>query len=161
MGERGPVPIPYARRRNRRRGGGRHVDVSAPAMPPGLCEEAQTEWNRVVPELEAMGLLATVDRAVLMRYCQGWADWLSLNEKLAATGVLVRGRRDALVRNPLWLLRHDAEAVLSDLGKQLGLTPAARLRQDIKHDLPEEEEDVASFAIDEYRRALAVDRTQE
>lgn len=155
MGERGPLPVPYARRRNKRRGAGRHVDVLAPEMPAGLSDEAQAEWQRIVPELEAMGLLTTVDRGVLMRYCQAWADWVTANEKLAASGMLIRGRRDALVRNPLWLLRNDAEAVLSDLGKQLGLTPAARLRQDIKHDMPEEEDDTATIAIDEYRRRLA------
>ncbi len=123
-------------------------------MPTGLAEEAQAEWNRVVPELESIGLLATVDRGVLMRYCQAWADWLALNERLAASGMLIRGRRDTLVRNPLWLLRNDAEAVLSDLGKQLGLTPAARLRQDIKHDMPEEEDNTAVTAIEEYKRRL-------
>lgn len=155
MGERGPLPVPYARRRNKRRGAGRHVDVLAPEMPAGLSDEAQAEWQRIVPELEAMGLLTTVDRGVLMRYCQAWADWVTANEKLAASGMLIRGRRDTLVRNPLWLLRNDAEAVLSDLGKQLGLTPAARLRQDIKHDMPEEEDDTATIAIDEYRRRLA------
>lgn len=131
------------------------MDVLAPDLPAGLCEEAQAEWQRIVPELEAIGLLATVDRSILMRYCQAWADWLSLNENLAATGMLVRGRRDALVRNPLWLLRHDAEAVLSDLGKQLGLTPAARLRQGVTHDLPEEETETAVMAIEEYRKRLA------
>ena len=155
MGERGPLPVPYARRRNKRRGVGRRVDVLAPEMPAGLSGEAQAEWQRIVPELEAMGLLTTVDRGVLMRYCQAWADWLTANEKLAASGMLIRGRRDALVRNPLWLLRNDAEAVLSDLGKQLGLTPAARLRQDIKHDMPEEEDDTQAIAIDGYRRRIS------
>jgi P27 family predicted phage terminase small subunit len=154
MGERGPLPLPYARRRNTRRGGGRRVDVQAPEMPAGLSDEAEAEWQRIVPELEAMGLLTTVDRGVLIRYCQAWADWVTANEKLAASGMLIRGRRDALVRNPLWLLRNDAEAVLSDLGKQLGLTPAARLRQDIKHDMPEEEDDTQAVAIDEYRKRL-------
>jgi len=159
MGERGPLPVPYARRRNTRRGAGRHVDVLAPEMPPGLSDEGQAEWQRIVPELEAMGLLTTVDRGVLVRYCQAWADWVTANERLAASGMLIRGRRDALVRNPLWLLRNDAEAVLSDLGKQLGLTPAARLRQDIKHDMPEEEgDDTATIAIDEYRRRIEGER---
>jgi P27 family predicted phage terminase small subunit len=161
MGERGPVPIPYARRRNPRRGAGRHVDVLAPEMPDGLCEEAEAEWLRVVPELEAIGLLATVDRAVLIRYCQAWADWHDLNGKLAATGPLIKGRRDALVRNPLWLLRRDAEETLSDLGKQLGLTPASRLRQGVTHDLPEDDDHaVGVAAIAEYRKMLGLEESE-
>lgn len=110
--------------------------VARPAMPRSLTGEAKAEWRRVVPELEKMRLLATVDRAVLIRYCRAWADWHDIDEKLRATGLLVQGRHSGLVRNPLWMMRSDVEATLSDLGKQLGLTPAARSRAGVDHRPP-------------------------
>ncbi len=155
MGERGPVPIPHARRRNKRTTG-RRITVARPALPKALAKEAKFEWKRIVPELEEAGLLATVDRAVLIRYCRSWQDWCDLDEKLLATGMLVRGaRQNELVRNPLWLMRRDAEATLIDLGKQLGLTPAARLRAGVKHEQPDKETSVAPAAIEDYRKRLS------
>ncbi len=155
MGSRGPVPIPHARRRNKRPGAGRRITVGHPPLPRNLAKEAKYEWKRIVPELEAAGLLATLDRGVLIRYCRAWQDWCDLDVKLLATGMLVRGaRQNELVRNPLWLMRRDAEATLIDLGKQLGLTPAARLRQGVKHEQPDKEVSVAPAAIADYRRRL-------
>ncbi|MDA1148176.1 MAG: hypothetical protein O3A76_16385, partial [Chloroflexi bacterium] len=50
---------------------------------------------------------------------------------------LVKGKDGHLVRSPLWLMRRDAERVVTDLGRQLGLTPDARVRAGIKHESPE------------------------
>lgn len=123
-------------------------------MPKTITGESLAEWERLVPEIEAMGLLATIDRGVLIRYCRAWEDWCELDEKLQATGMLVKGRRDGLVRNPLWIMRSDIEATLADLGKQLGLTPAARLRAGVVHDQPEQETTAAPAAIEDYRKRL-------
>ena len=156
MGERGPVPIPYARRRNRRPAVGKAVTVARPPTPRKLRDEARKEWHRIVPELEAMGLLALVDRSVLIRYCTAWAEWCELDDGLQKTGPLIKGRRDGLVRNPLWMLRNAAEQTLSDLGRQLGLTPAARLRAGVKHEQPKPDEGQTQVtAINEYRKRLA------
>jgi phage terminase small subunit len=54
MGERGPLPVPYARRRNKRPNRGKHIAVGQPEMPDDLAAEAVAEWQRVVPEIEAM-----------------------------------------------------------------------------------------------------------
>ena len=157
MGERGPVPIPHARRRNKRLSTGKRVAVAAPEMPDDFDGEAAAEWERIVPAIETMGLLATLDRGVLIRYCRGWADWIDLDEKLLATGLLVKGARaGGLVRNPLWMMRSDIEATLRELGKQLGLTPAARLRAGVKHEEPEVDEgkQLRVTAIEDYRKRL-------
>lgn len=156
MGEHGPLANPQARRRNKRYTSGKHVMVARPHMPATLTEEAKAEWKRVVPELEQMGLLTKVDRGALIRYCTVWADWVDLDEKLQLTGKLIKGRRDGLVRNPLWLMRNDALAALADLGKQLGLTSTARLRLGIEHDIPDTaDRDAEVTAIDEYRARLS------
>jgi phage terminase small subunit len=93
MGERGPLPKPYARRRNRRHASGKYVTIARPAMPKDLPAEAKAEWRRVVPELEEIGLLAKVDRAMLIRYCSAWSDWLELEGLLAQSGKVLKGAR--------------------------------------------------------------------
>ncbi len=136
MGERGPLPKPYARRRNRRPGSGRSILVGRPSMPRDLPEEAKAEWRRIVPELEQAELLTTIDRALLVRYCCAWADWAEIQGLIQQSGKLLKGARGHLVRNPLWFQFQDACATLTELGRQLGLSPMARLRAGIVHEVP-------------------------
>jgi len=69
----------------------------------------------------------------------------------------VRGQKGNLVRSPVWLLRRDAEQVLTELGRQLGLTPLARLRAGIVHERaalnpPKVDGQVTDFAAERRRR---------
>ena len=157
MGERGPLPKPYARRRNRRPSTGKSVLVGRPAMPRDLPAEAKAEWHRIVPELEQMGILASIDRALLVRYCCAWADWVELQGLIQQSGKVLKGARGHLVRNPLWFQLQDAGATVTELGRQLGLTPVARLRAGINHEVPKdeaEEEARHQAVILEYKRRL-------
>jgi P27 family predicted phage terminase small subunit len=158
MGERGPVPKGYTRRRNKRYTSGTHVTVARPPMPRTLPEEAKAEWKRVVPELEDIGLLASIDRGVLIRYCTAWADWCEMNGLLQRSGKLIKGQKGNLVRNPLWLMKRDCEQTIADLARQLGLTPSARLRAGVVHDRPPdpEEEERRVAVMEEYRRMVAL-----
>ena len=157
MGERGPLPKPNARRRNSREVTGR-VSVARPAKPRSLTGEAAAEWNRIVPELERSGILSTIDRALLVRYCTAWADWVELDQLLAQGSKIVRGQKGNLVRSPAWLMRRDAEQTLAELGRQLGLTPVARLRAGITHEAATRASDgttdqrVTDFASERRRR---------
>ncbi len=112
--------------------------MASPPTPKTLTGEARAEWRRIVPDLEAIGELETVDRSILLRYCVAWGDWHELNTQLQATSKLIRGARGNLVRNPLWIMRSDIESTLSDLGRQLGLSPASR------RSIPAQEGGVAS-----------------
>ena len=158
MGERGPLPVPYARRRNRRSGHspatGQYATVARPRMPRSLASEARAEWNRVVPELEAIGVLASIDRAVLIRYCTAWADWCECDALLQRSGKLIKGQKGNLVRNPLLIVRSDLDAILSDLGKQLGLSPGARLHAGVVHQRPPD-------PLDEERRLAIIERARQ
>lgn len=135
MGERGPLPDPAGARAQRAPVNGR-IRMARPAMPRGLAGEARAEWRRVVPEIERMGVLATVDRAAIIRYVSAWAEWVELTEQIAKTGRLTRATDGELVRSPLWLVRQDVERTLIELARQLALTPASRLRSGIKHEAP-------------------------
>lgn len=156
-GERGPLPKKETRRRNKKPESGIRVEVAAPSMPRDLTPEARAEWRRVVPVLKRMGVLATLDRTILIRHCQLWADWVDITAQIAASGRLVRGRMDGtVVRNPLWLMRNDVANALSDIDKQLGLSPMARLRAGVMHEFDEPEApDEEITAINDYRARLA------
>ena len=158
MGERGPLPKPYTRRRNRRQTSGKSVMVSRPVMPRDLPAEARAEWRRITRELETAGLIASIDRAALIRYCTAWSDWVELDGLLQRSGKLLKGARGHLVRNPLWFMKQDAEQTLAELGRQLCLTPVARLRAGIAHEREPEHETPGLTAIEEYRKALQGDR---
>ncbi len=135
--------------------GDKTILIARPPMPRELTGEARAEWRRIVPELERAGMLARVDRGMLLRYCAAWADWCELRELLGRSGKVIRGQKGNLVRNPLWLLLQDAERTLTELARQLGLTPASRLRAGIVHERPDDgREDRRLTIMEEYRRKL-------
>ena len=158
MGERGPLPTPWARRRNRRKTSGKSVIVGRPAMPRDMPEEAKAEWRRIVPQLEEAELLAAIDRALLVRYCCAWADWVELQGLIQQSGKVLKGARGHLVRNPLWFQLQDAGSTVTELGRQLGLSPVARIRAGVAHELPQKEEDEGlsrgEAMLLEYRKRL-------
>ena len=152
MGSRGPAPKPTARRRNKRKvtGGTR---TERPVMPRTLPDEAQKEWRRVVPVLLEMGVLTPIDRAALIRYCTAWAEWLEVQDAIARTGKLIKGRTErVLVRNPLLFVRRDLEQTLDYLCVQLNLTPTSRLRNGIKHEPPAPVEDDRISSFERYKQ---------
>ncbi len=156
MGERGPLPKPNPRHRIKRVTSGKAVSLDRPAMPRTLAGEARAEWLRVVPALEAARMLAAIDRAALIRYCTAWADWCEVQSGIERSGKLVRGKDGLPVSSPLWRLKQELEGVLAEMGRQLGLTPIARIRAGIKH----ERMDMAAAKVgkvsvlDEYRERL-------
>lgn len=87
----------------------------------------------MVVELEAMGLLTKADRQVLIRYTNAWADYVEITANLERYGNVITNAAGRVVPNPFWPMRKDAEAVLSELCRQLMLSPAARLRSAIPH----------------------------
>ena len=134
MGARGPLPMPDNVRALRGLG---PSPTARPKAPPGippaptyLRREASAEWQRVVRGLDAMGILATIDRAVLTAYVETWAVWKEARDDLAKRGHLVEGDRGK-VKNPSWQIYREATTVLANLARELGLTPGARLRMEL------------------------------
>lgn len=57
-----------------------------PKCPEFLDKEAKVEWRRVVPELQAMGLMATAYRAALAQLCQAWAEFVIATKTVKSEG---------------------------------------------------------------------------
>lgn len=102
----------------------------APPAPSWLMAEAKAEWNRIVPGLDRMGVLATVDRAMLATYCSAWARFVQAEQQLKKDG-LFSDRNDRSAKHPLWQVWREAATQIRELAKELYLTPTARLRSEI------------------------------
>ena len=103
----------------------------APKVPSWLDREGKAEWRRIVPELERLGLLSTLDRAVLSAYCDVWSKFVELRRLLKDDGLIGVGHRGRPVKHPGWQIYRDSLAECQRLWVQLALTPNARLRMEL------------------------------
>ena len=101
---------------------------AAPEMPDWLEGEAAAEWERVVPQLEALGLLAQIHRAVLVTYCTAWADYVELYQDVTETGWTVPTADGGRKRNPNAASLRDAYERLRSAASEFGMTPSALVR---------------------------------
>jgi P27 family predicted phage terminase small subunit len=142
MGARGPIGqsdnVRFLRGNPGKRGGRKSVKAApgAPTPPTWLSVEAKAEWRRVVPELDALGVLARVDRAVLTLYCDAWARFVEV-ARLLDRAELVHRERGHMAKTPLWQIYRDASGLVAQLARSIGASPEARLRMN----LPERPDD--------------------
>ena len=116
---------------------------SRPSPPADLVGEALAEWKRIVPALDAKGLLTKIDRGVLASYCRAWAHACKAESELEAGG-MVRNDRDGNERkSPWWQVWRESTALAAMLAKELLLTPNTRLRAS----MPEAEDGKESDGI--------------
>ena len=92
MGRRGPQPQPNKLKLLRGNPGKRKIPkepeptLGIPDRPDFLNDVAIAEWDRVVPELYGLGLLALVDGSSLAAYCQSYARYVEAEEFLNVNG---------------------------------------------------------------------------
>ncbi len=103
-----------------------------------LSEEARAEWDRIVPELEVVGVLKKVDRAALAMYCTVWAQWLEAQKKMIEEGTFMRSPDGYLVMNPYFKIAERCVNQIKSFLSEFGMTPAARVR--IRPGAPKEED---------------------
>jgi P27 family predicted phage terminase small subunit len=106
---------------------------SAPQAPGWLPDEARAEWERVVPELDRLGLLKTIDGAALTAYCMVWDRFVTATAIVAVEGMVVRDvdaekGREKLYRHPALLTAEAASKELRAWASEFGLTPSAEQR---------------------------------
>jgi P27 family predicted phage terminase small subunit len=102
--------------------------IAAPSAPAVLRGEARREWRRVVPMLEAMGVLAAIDRAALAAYCQSYGRWLDAERELRRAGLTFETDKGNHVQSPLVGIARRAMADVVRYSAEFGMTPSARSR---------------------------------
>ena len=138
MGARGPQKTPTAILKMNgswladRRENEPAPDPSKPARPPWLTPGARRVWNRVVPQLYAMGVIGKIDRDILAVYCTTYSKWRQAEDFLAGqarTVYPVKDKNGQVVdfrQYPQVNLAMKLGADVLRLGREFGLTSSAR-----------------------------------
>jgi P27 family predicted phage terminase small subunit len=111
-----------------------------PTCPRHLSDEAKKEWRRIVPELEAVGLITRIDRAALAVYCQAWARWLEAEEALRKYGVMVKSPNGFPMQSPYLAVANKAIEQMRGLLTEFGMSPASRTRISVQEPSDEDAE---------------------
>lgn len=133
---RTPTPILKARGSwlAKTRDGEMSLPVEAPDCPDWLPAEAKAEWGRIVPQLVVAGVIATVDRALLMAYCEAVAEFVKMAKRIEKDGQFAKtkeredGSGGNVIQHPALAVRNRARATMLQLAQQFGLSPSARAR---------------------------------
>ena len=140
MGRRGVIPMADHERKRRGMAPLRDAETGekvkrlvlppkAPAAPKGMSAAAAAEWRRVVPRLEAAGVLAEVDRGVLAAYCTAWAHMMEAEKLLNAEGITHERKNDGQrAKHPAWQVYRESLNTMLAAASQCYLTPTSRLR---------------------------------
>ena len=132
---RGPVPKPTALRRRDGNPGKRGYNALEPVPPDGLpsCPDhlgdvARDEWDRIAGVLHDMGVVTTVDRAVLAAYCQCYGRWVEAEERLRDTPLLLKTPSGYVQQSPWLSVANKQLELMGRYMAELGITPASRSR---------------------------------
>ena len=134
MGRRGPRPTPTAKLRlvgspvEKRRRNVPTPKAEAPSAPSWLSAEAKAEWKRIVPQLESVGVLATIDRAIVTIYCESWAEFVQMRTAVAESGRTFQTANGYQQQHPNVGMMNNARAAVLRFAQELGLSPSARTR---------------------------------
>jgi P27 family predicted phage terminase small subunit len=112
--------------------------LGLPPAPPHLDARARAEWDRITPELHAIGMLTVIDGAVLAAYCMAYSRWAEAEAAIARmkardelTGALmIKTTNGNAIQNPLVGTAHKAMLLMCRFAVEYGLTPAARAHID-------------------------------
>lgn len=102
--------------------------AGVPEPPDHLTSDALAEWRRVVPLLEAMGIIAEIYRAPLAVYCQAWGRHVHAERKLAELGdpALVSTTPSGYQQIGVWLqVSNRAAEQMKTFAAEFGMTPSA------------------------------------
>jgi P27 family predicted phage terminase small subunit len=106
----------------------RKLRPKPPARPSWLSPFGRRVWDRIVTELEPLGVLSVVDRDVLAAYCDAAAFAKDARDQIRIDGLAVPGQRGERVKHPLFQVWTQSVGLVEKLGTKLALNPSARLR---------------------------------
>lgn len=113
-----------------------------PRCPVHLDAEAKREWRRLAKELDDLGILTTIDKAVFASYCQAWSTWRQALKMVQKVGMVIRTKERVTekpdgtvtrtggvpVVNPLYKLIDAENAKMMKALIEMGMSPSSRSR---------------------------------
>lgn len=106
-------------------------EVGRPELPGHLDAVAAAEWERVVPRLEASGVLTRADGPALAIYCAAYSRWIAARQLIEQMGLVIDTTdkpKGCIKANPAVAIAEAAEATMARVLGSFGLTPADRSR---------------------------------
>lgn len=104
------------------------ADLPEPPPPVANLPEAVKEWHRILPQLDALGLVTAADMATLAAYCVAFARWVEAEQKIRETASLIRTSNGNIVQSPWVSIAHRSQDLMAKFIAELGLSPVARTR---------------------------------
>lgn len=111
------------------------VESACPAEPKHLDTIGRAEWRRIVPLLDRMGVLASVDGAALALYCDTYSRWYAARQEVDKRGLLVEVDMEygtVLKLNPASAVMTSTTKTMIQLLTEFGCTPSSRSRVSVK-----------------------------
>jgi hypothetical protein len=96
--------------------------------PKGLAPEAREAWERIVPTLEAVGILDGVDAMALEAMVTQWARAKQAGRVIDEFGHAALGSTGQLVEHPALATERSAMSLFLKFAEHYALTPVARTR---------------------------------
>lgn len=125
--------------------------TKAPPAPEWLLPAARAEWNRLMPQLEALGLLTGLDWAALAGYVQSFAHWRAAEQWMAQHGTVLTMRNDKgevkfVQTVPQFGIAQKALEKMLRFGALFGLTPSDRGGMNLAPTVDENPKGIEAFA---------------
>ena len=102
------------------------IDSVVLRCPDFLKGEAKKEWKRTVPILKRAGIATDADRAMLVAYCQYWAEWIDAMQKIVEEGTIIKTTHGNIVQHPSWSIANKAFSNFAKAATDLGMNPRER-----------------------------------
>lgn len=102
--------------------------IGIPTRPGWLSTEAKREWNRIVPELAELGLLARIDRALISAYCQCWAMYVDAIRDIRKNGMTFETEKGYVGQRPAVGIAARMLEKMNQLSAKFGFTPSDRAK---------------------------------
>ncbi len=100
-----------------------------PIEPPShLDEYALKEWHRVIPGLEAMGIIFALDIQILAAYCDSFSMWRKATEKIKEKGMAEETVNGLEIQNCYVGIANKAKVDMLRFAAEFGLSPSVRAR---------------------------------
>ncbi|MGF6986534.1 P27 family predicted phage terminase small subunit [Paraburkholderia atlantica] len=107
-----------------------------PKPPAHLDAYAIDEWRYITPELDAIGLLTSIDGATLAAYCMCVSRWRQAEEAIQrmkkrdqlTSALMIKTTNGNAIQNPLIGVANRAMLMAIRFASEFGMSPVARAR---------------------------------
>ena len=108
----------------------------APTMPTWLKGEGKKMWERLVPELENLGLFTIVDGETFAAACQSWKVFVECQKFIEKNGLTYlytnKNGSENIIERPEVKIGQKSLDQFRSFCTEFGLTPSSRTRIDIR-----------------------------